>query len=1436
MSSNMLSGERRWASSRRSGMTVLGKVAVPKPINLPSQRLENHGLDPNVEIVPKLRMFVLLGVMCSIIILLRGTLGWGGRSSSAPNAWGSSLSPNTDGGSSSSSGLSARPSSGGSGMRPSTAGSDRALEPTSNAWGSNSRPSSASGSLTSNQTPLTSLRPHSAETRPGSSQLSRLTENHVAWSDARTAEKLGVAHGKNDEFSLTSGEFPTLGSEKEKLADNSELQDHNSHGRPSSSSGNRKAKTETSVADDAPVTANLKDEAINSWRRDYPAYREEGLGPSSEKWQGNAQHYPNASFPPQHYDAWHNPPINNPQGGVWFRGPPGGPQFGNPVAPSGFPIEPFAYYGPHIPPTALANPIVPPPGPGPRGTHPKSGDVYRPHMPDAYICPGPSMPIRTGFYPGPMSYDGYYSPAMGFCNSNEQDVPYMAMPAGPSVYNRYPNQNPLEPGNPRGRSGGYSSAEKPLVSEQVESSHPSDSSGPYRVLLKQHNGQDGRNDQLNWEDSQAENSSQADRRNQSRMSSAWENEQCSDYRKHEEIKKSTSAHCEESFSQTLEKQGSSSSVVVKAKSPEITANINTAGDISARKFYGPLGAATGVQDVLLEPSAPKDVSLISKTEGLNAKSRDNSSSKSREDQRNKFHTGNAPLSHAENEDGISAGGVFPGTTRAAGLIKPSPPDVGSGGDKNPEYFSFRRTTPSRRIAHGMQGRNDHRNKGRYSNHDADGWQKKSVCADSSTSSDQPIETSNIHVGDHLLSVEMYKRSGSYHIHRARNDVEPPQTVSDPTDSQAQRSEIVSTTTIPLKVENDTMVDGTLPSEIARHEVGTTCGSGLSTNLTVVTESSVNQKKKNNRNGKNRHKVEETSSRSALPLVAPNDVTLSQNFAESDKPKDSESKLDQDSVPLASSSKDLHQQMEQRNYLPNEDSHGRANSQWKSQHARRMPRNTQATRPAEKPQGGDAVVMWTPVKPPNKTEMTGASIDNNKTDVVNPIKSDQQGHNKLKSKRAELERYIPKPVAKEMVQHGCIQQVSSSNNQDATNEFVGQADFGSQAPQMTQHTNTPVVKVVSGVESKNRDGRQIKPGKLQGSWRQRGSTESTSVYDMKELNHGSKSDQSVQRSFEHKRTQKIESLEKGQTKHVSDSSDPDGSNKASNCNLATFDSNLDIQDQRVTGRGKRVPFRGNRSMGMNDDAECRNHDGETVKIETQISSSEHIEPEVSASSKENRVVRDRQMSHWQPKSQVSNNHRGNRPQVRNDPNHTKAYIAPPHQDDQCISKNSKAGEAPKLGIQEAKRERRNAQSKGHTHPPSQVHDSSVEEDPTSVDLRYEQHPTFGFHRNGNRNRFGKGHESQEDWKAAGQDNRHYKLPANRERQGQNLHYEYHPVGPNDNNQSNQFERPKDGNHTGGRLRERGQTYSRRGNALSSAGINEDNITPFGDSGGKKSFDG
>jgi hypothetical protein len=108
---------------------------------------------------------------------LRGTLTWGSKPTHITlNAWGSSsiLSTKNDGSSSSPSHLNGRPSSGG-GSRPSTAGSESLGSP--NAWGPNSRPSSASGTFPSSHLPITTNRPRSAETGPGSSQLSRFADN-----------------------------------------------------------------------------------------------------------------------------------------------------------------------------------------------------------------------------------------------------------------------------------------------------------------------------------------------------------------------------------------------------------------------------------------------------------------------------------------------------------------------------------------------------------------------------------------------------------------------------------------------------------------------------------------------------------------------------------------------------------------------------------------------------------------------------------------------------------------------------------------------------------------------------------------------------------------------------------------------------------------------------------------------------------------------------------------------------------------------------------------------------------------------------------------------------------------------------------------------------------------------------------------------------------
>ncbi|XP_027919033.1 protein MODIFIER OF SNC1 1 isoform X2 [Vigna unguiculata] len=1624
MTSSMLSGERRWASSsRRGGMTVLGKVAVPKPINLPSQRLENHGLDPNVEIVPN----------------------WGSRSSSSTsNAWGSSsLSPNADGGGSSPSHLSGRPSSGGSGTRPSTAGSDRVLEPTANSWGTNSRPSSASGVLSKNQSSLTSLRPRSAETRPGSSQLSRfaepLTENSGAWNAARTTEKLGVTQPKNEEFSLSSGDFPTLGSDKDKSVLNSELQDPNSQAHPDSPSELRKEINETTVIDDT-VNANIKGESVNSWRRDYQVYNEEGVRPGIEKWQGNSQLFPNAGIPPQHYEAWHGPPVNNPQGCVWFRGPPSGPPFGNPVTPSGFPMEPFPYYRPHMPPAGLANPpSVPPPGAGPRGHH-KNGDVYRPHIADAFIRPG--IPMRPGFYPGSMAYEGYYSPPMGYCNANERDVPFMGMAAGPPpVFNRYSNQNPPEPGNAHGRSAGYGNAGKQLTSEQVESGHPPDTAGPYRVLLKQQPESDGRNESTNFEDPEKTNAAYVDGRGQPRMT-VRENEQRSNYRKNEEMDQRTMTRGEVS-SQTSENQVSSSSVI-KGRTPESSGNTKF-DDNSARKLEG---VASDMLEISHKPSAPKDASLIQKIEGLNAKARDNSSARIREEQRSKFHTSNAAIDHVEN---TVRADVFPARTHATEIVNPAHQEMGAAGaGKNFESLSSSGKATSRQSAHGMQGRGDHRNKGRSNNQDADGWRKKSVVEDSSALSGVQLEASNVLVGDHQISVQTYDRSGSYN--QARHFGESVQTWSDSGDSHAQRAKmkelakqrtrqlqeeeeertrkqkakalakldelnkrsqagdgptqkeyitnpqmqeeeeewtrkqkasafakldelnnqsqapdgstqkesvtnsaiqnkreelqpseskttavnsavncnvmcqinepsisrvekspvlpgeptvktlrssvqdpimkqnqvvalhhdinnadatnplhahnnvaskqkrmsykqkqnlpfektssdkVVSTTSTALKVENDARIDVSLSSGGVTNEIGSACGSDLPMNSTAVVESSANPKKKNIRNSKNKQKHEETSTQAVLPI--PKETHLFKSSVEGDKSKASDFELEQGVLqPAQPLSKDPNQFPEQHRYSSNEESHGKQNSQWKSQHSRRLPRNMQTNRPAEKSHGTDAV-MWAPVKPLNKSEIMDELVDKSKTEAVNPVKNEQQVHNS-KNKRAEMERYIPKPVAKEMAQQGNILQVASSSSQSLTSDSITRVDSGSQGPQVIQHTNPVVGKVGFGMESKIRDGRHTKQGKAYGSWRQRNMTESTTVHD--ELDHDSNSELNVQKPTEHHHDHKSEVsfVKGGQTKHLSDTGEIDGPNN-SNSNDSAAWASAPVKDHAATGRGRWAPFRGHKGAGGNREVDNKRNSWEADKVETLISSSEHGQPDVGMASKENRVVGERLMSQWQPKSQASNNHRGNLTSDQNvssvvvggnkrDPTHdgeslpvsggksSNAHVPQPFPD-QPVFEKAKAGEAPHFINQEGKKERRNAPSKRQHYSPNLASVTSVEQAPTSADLLQDQRPSSGSGKNVNQNRFRRGHESHGNLKPPTQDNRHYNQPTNRERQGPSMHHEYHPLGPYDDGKSDNFERPKNGNHGERRFRERGSTHSRRGGGNS-----------YGRQGGFESYD-
>lgn len=636
--------------------------------------------------------------------------------------------------------------------------------------------------------------------------------------------------------------------------------------------------------------------------------------------------------------------------------------------------------------------------------------------------------------------------------------------------------------------------------------------------------------------------------------------------------------------------------------------------------------------------------------------------------------------------------------------------------------------------------------------------------------------------------------------------------------------LISVTPAASKVENGAAIDVAASSGIVTNEAHSAGG------VAAVAESSVNQKKKNNKNGRNKHKVEESSSLVASSQLAnPKEANLSKNPVERDQPKASNLELNQDSVQPSSLPKDTNQHSERPRNSPNEESHGRSSNQWKSQNSRRMPRNMQANRPAEKSHGNDAVI-WAPVKQQSKMEAADEIVDKSKFEAVNSVKGDQQVHN-MKNKRAEMERYVPKPAAKEMAQQGSVQQVASSVNEAPTSEFIARVGSTSEGPQISQHTSSTVVKVASGIESKNGDGRQTKQGKTHGSWRQRVSTESTYVHDAEEGLHSDPNNgQNVQRSTERQQAQVSDlSSVKSQAKHVSDSIDLDGSRHFNNQDPTAQPSAPVVKDQVVTGRGRRGPSRGHKGMGMNHDIDHRKHDRGTEKIELQVSSSDTGQPDVGAVLKENRSGGERLTAHWQPKSQASGSQQGSRPNYHNvgsevsqaikkDSTHaslshprgpseeTDTHSTRPHHE-HPVSEKGKVGEATNMGNQEVKRERRNAPPKGRSHSPSQVSVSSAEPPPASMDLRPEQRSSSGYRRNGNQNHFGRGHESRGDWKSSGQDHRHYNQP--RERQGHNSQYEYHPVGPHDNSKSDNSERPKDSNQNGGRYRERNQMHSRRG---------------------------
>lgn len=584
----------------------------------------------------------------------------------------------------------------------------------------------------------------------------------------------------------------------------------------------------------------------------------------------------------------------------------------------------------------------------------------------------------------------------------------------------------------------------------------------------------------------------------------------------------------------------------------------------------------------------------------------------------------------------------------------------------------------------------------------------------------------------------------------------------------------------------------------------------------VAESTLTRKK-NNKSGKNKHKVEEASISTSAPQISKEaNVTT-----EYDKLKTSQSVMDPPSDPQPPINREENQLREQLP-LPVVETLGKGNGQWKSQHSRRVPRNAQS-RPGEKNHGSDSVI-WAPVRSLNKCEVTDEAVQKNEAEAVaSSVKIDNQVQNIPKNKRAEREIYVPKPVAKEMAQQGTIHQDIFPMNQAPDDN---KADSSSQSSDNTRSSAAASGNVGFSTDHRNGDGRHHKQSKAHGSWRQRGGTEyGQGLQD--QSSYVSNAGSYVQKPSEYQVPEKAAGSSTNEFATIDEWDPPDGWNDPNYSAPIPPVTAAVGRDQGVTGRGKRSQFKWHKGVGNNYDLNEKNlRSGDNEKISSESSVLEADQKNVSATAKENRGVGERSTSHWQPKSRMVQPHSHQSSKSSGDqtvdveaaqtnkmgsrlPSHGTKMCddVAQNQYDSSIGARTIIEEGSNVGHHGARGEKKISSRKERPYSPIQGPIHTVEAAPANTDVRREQQLPSFYHKGGeNNNRFGRGSESRRERNSSQHHKQHYP-PANRDRQRQNLQYEYQPVGPH--NGKPNMDRPKDTTqHSGSRYVERSQGQSRR----------------------------
>ncbi|KAK1269944.1 hypothetical protein QJS04_geneDACA005073 [Acorus gramineus] len=521
------------------------------------------------------------------------------------------------------------------------------------------------------------------------------------------------------------------------------------------------------------------------------------------------------------------------------------------------------------------------------------------------------------------------------------------------------------------------------------------------------------------------------------------------------------------------------------------------------------------------------------------------------------------------------------------------------------------------------------------------------------------------------------------------------------------------------------------------------------------------KKKHNRSVKNKHRLDEVSSGAESQLSPAIETSLKKLTIQSSMLESSEMVAQVVEVPAQTSKaptviEDVFGvSSAYQNRSPHSEAHGRVSSKWKSQAERKMTRNPQSVRVRDKFHASEAV--WAPVRPINKAESPEESVQISTGDITEQSLG-KNGHSLqsgVRNKRAEMERYVPKPVvAKELSRQGNPILAKELSQKDIPQQPLppvmhSKPDKTNVATDMsTVHCETivvngPVSKAGFAAETKNgQNGETSKHHR-----HERGPTEQNSVpRNSNEGTSPSDTSNNVQKTVNQSQLPKHEFQSLQHQPEYYNNWNDDVSMPSE-----PVSSPIIVKDHNTSGRGKRHPYKGHRGQYHAPSASKDNQSEPSDRVIEDRSVNEQIRP------------------NWQPKPRA--HRQGN---MGNEGQRAVPLLGtdqpPPftgmNNDAPVPSENQKtwAADVPNSSYQDTRRD-----AKRHTEEARpQMQDLSTVSEPQPVTSGVRRHGQHGV-------RFNRGQEDRpyRGRREMGQDIS----------DKQNARYVYQPVGSYNNNNDN-----------------------------------------------------